>query len=163
MYKAGVRALVRHSFDRLNHGDATLLLRLASADAELAFPGDNSWAAMHRPVVKGRHRHVTHRGVEECRDFADRFVSEGIQFEIEDILVNGPPWHLRVAVRAHDFLVDPTTGDDVYNNRAVAFLELRWGRLVRWEDYEDTERVAAWDRQRETASHAEPERRVGTQ
>lgn len=33
------------------------------------------------------------------------------------------------------------------NNRAVAFLELRWGRLVRWEDYEDTERVAAWDRE----------------
>lgn len=23
--------------------------------------------------------------------------------------------------------------------------EIRWGRLVRWEDYEDTERVASWD------------------
>jgi hypothetical protein len=34
------------------------------------------------------------------------------------------------------------------HDRVVAFLELRWGRLVRWEDYEDTERVAAWDRQR---------------
>ena len=154
MYKAAVRALVRHSISRLNQGDATLLLRLASADAELAFPGDNTWAAVHRPVEKGRHRHVTHRGVEECRSFAERFVNEGLQFEIEDILVNGPPWNLRVAVRAHDFIVRPTGGDDVYNNRVVAFLELRWGRLVRWEDYEDTERVAAWDRQRETASRS---------
>ena len=50
MYKASVRALVRHSISKLNQGDARLLLRLASADAELAFPGDNSWAAMHRPV-----------------------------------------------------------------------------------------------------------------
>jgi ketosteroid isomerase-like protein len=152
MYKAAVRALVRHSISRLNAGDPTLLLRLASADAELAFPGDNSWAAMHRPVEKGRHRHVTHRGIEERRSFAQRFVNEGIQFEIEDILVNGPPWNLRVAVRAHDFIAGPTGGGDVYNNRAVLFLELRWGQLVRWEDYEDTERVATWDRQRQTAS-----------
>jgi len=151
VYKASVRALVRHSLARLNRGDPALVLRLASADAELAFPGDNSWARMHRPVEKGRDRHVTHRGREECRSFAERFVGEGIRFEIEDILVNGPPWNLRVAVRAHDFVAGPPGGDDVYNNRAVLFLEMRWGRVVRWEDYEDTERVAAWDRRREVA------------
>jgi hypothetical protein len=89
-----------------------------------------------------------------CRAFAGRFVDRGVQFEIEDILVNGPPWNLRVAVRAHDFV--PCTGgeDDQYNNRAVAFLELKWGRLVRWEDYEDSERVAAWDARRATDSAA---------
>jgi len=154
VYKASIRALVRHSIAKLNQGDATLLLRLASADAELAFPGDNSWAGMHRPVEKGRTRHVTHRGIEECRTFAERFVGEGIQLGIEDIVVNGPPWNLRVAVRAHDFIAGPTGGDDVYNNRAVLFLEMRWGRLIRWEDYEDTERVAAWDRRREAASRS---------
>ena len=45
---------------------------------ELAFPGDNSWAAMHRPVVKGRPRPChppRHRRVPS--DFADRFVAEG--------------------------------------------------------------------------------------
>lgn len=153
MYKAAARAFIRHSISRLNKGDPSLLLRLASTDAELAFPGDNSWAAMHRPVVKGRRRHVTHRGVDECRTFAERFVNEGVQFEIEDILVNGPPWNLRIALRVQDFIARPA-GEDVYNNRAVAFLELRWGRLVRWEDYEDTERVAAWDSQREAASRS---------
>jgi len=151
MYKAAVRALIRHSISRLNDGDPAPLLRLASADAELAFPGDNTWAAMHRPVVKGRRRHVTHQGVEECRTFAGRFVNEGVQFEIEDILVNGPPWNLRIALRVNDFITGPY-GEDIYNNRAVAFLELRWGRLVRWEDYEDTERVAAWDRRRASKS-----------
>ncbi len=146
MYKATIRALVRHGINALSAGDPRFLMKLASPDAEIVFPGDNSWAAMHRPVHKGRHPHATHRGLDECRSFADRFASEGIRFHIEDILVNGPPWNTRVAVRAHDFIAGET--NDHYNNRLVAFLEIRWGRLIRWEDYEDTERVAAWDERR---------------
>ena len=144
MYKATIRALVRHSIGRLGAGDPSMLLRLAGPETELCFPGENTWATMFRPTAPGRQAHVTHRGVDECRAFADRFVAEGLRFEIEDILVNGPPWHLRIAVRAHDHI--SRGGADVYNNRVVAFMEMRWLRLVRWEDYEDTERVAAWDR-----------------
>jgi hypothetical protein len=51
-------------------------------------------------------------------------------------------------MRVHDFVAALDGGDDVYNNRAVAFLEIRWGKLVRWEDYEDTQRVADWDNRR---------------
>jgi ketosteroid isomerase-like protein len=145
MYKAAVRALVRHGIRRLNEGDPEFLFRMARTDGELAFPGDNSWASMFRPVEKGRECHTTHRGIDECRAFADRFVANKIQFAIEDILVNGPPWHLRIALRVHDFIAGPPGEPDVYNNRAVAFLELRWFKLVRWEDYEDSERVAVWD------------------
>jgi ketosteroid isomerase-like protein len=154
MYKATVRALLRRGIARLNAGDPEMLLRMAVPDCELAFPGDNNWAAMYRPVVKGRDRHVTHRGVDECRAFAEQFVNEGIQLEIEDIVVNGPPWNLRVALRVRTIAADPAGGDDRYNNRAVSFLELRWGRLVRWEDYEDTERISAWDRRRDSLAHA---------
>jgi len=145
MYKTAVRMLVRRNIDRLNAGDAGPLLALADDDVELRFPGDNSWARMFRPVEKGRGPHTTHRGIDECRAFAERFVANGIQFEIEDILVNGPPWRTRVALRVHDYAVGPD-GTDAYNNRAVALLELRWGKVVVWEDYEDTERVSAWDR-----------------
>jgi len=147
MYKATVRAMLRRSIKQMNEGDVGALERLASPDFELAFPGDNSWSTMFRPVEKGRARHATHRGLDEARGFADRFATEGIQFVIEDILVNGPPWNTRVALRVHDF-IPGTAGTDVYNNRAIAFLEIRWGRLIRWEDYEDTERVAAWDARR---------------
>ena len=65
--------------------------------------------------------------------------------------MNGPPWNTRIALRVHDFVPVENEGEDAYNNRAVLFLELRWGRLVRWEDYEDTQRVAAWDRARASA------------
>lgn len=143
MYKAVVRALVRRSIAQLNQGDAGPVLAMAAPGVELIFPGDNSWAAMHRPVVKGRNPHVTHQGLDEVRAFAQRFVEEGIQFKIEDILVNGPPWRTRVAARVQDFAEGPDS--DCYNNRAVAMIDIRWGRIVRWEDYEDTERVAAWD------------------
>ena len=143
MYKASIRAVLRHSVRRLNGGDPSLLLKLAAPDMQLAFPGDNSWATMYRPVVKGRDQHMTHRGVDQCLAFAQRFVDHGIQFQIEDILVNGPPWRTRIALRVHVYI--PGKVSDAYNNRAVAFLEARWGRLKTWEDYEDTERVAAFD------------------
>lgn len=146
MYKASVRALMRYSIKKLNSGDYSLMLKMASPDFELAFPGENSWSTMFRSPVIGRERYVTHRGIEEATAFAERFVSEGVQFRVEDILVNGPPWNTRIAVRAHDFVPGENGGADVYSNRAVLFLEVRWGRLVRWEDYEDTQRVAAWDR-----------------
>lgn len=148
MYKASIRALLRHGVNKLNDGDYSLLLKMASPDFELAFPGENSWATMFRPQQRGRERHVTHRGIDEAVAFADRFVAEGIQFEIEDILVNGPPWNTRIALRVRDFVPGTDQEADVYNNRVVLFLELRWGRLIRWEDYEDTERAAAWDRDR---------------
>lgn len=147
MYKATVRALMRHSVAKLNAGDATLFLRLARPDAVIAFPGDNTWATMYRPVVKNRQQHVTHNGLEECRGFAERFVDEGVQFEIEDILVNGAPWNTRIALRVRSFLPG-ANGVDEYNNRAIALLTTKWGRLVSWEDYEDTQRVAAWDANR---------------
>ncbi|MCU1399974.1 MAG: hypothetical protein JWN62_3083 [Acidimicrobiales bacterium] len=144
MYKTVIKAALRYSIKRLNAGDATFLLRMASPDCELAFPGDNSWSTQFRPVEKGRQRHVTHRGLPECRAFADRYVAEGIQFVIEDVLVAGPPWNTRIALCVHDY-APGTDGRDRYNNRAVAMLKIRWGRLTRWEDYEDSERVAAWD------------------
>lgn len=151
MYKTAVKALVRLSIRKLNAGDPTVLLKMAAPDVELAFPGENSWANHFRPVEKSRQRHVTHRGIDECRHFADRFVEHRIQFAIEDIMVAGPPWNTRIALRVHDF-VDGGSGSDTYNNRSVAILELRWGKLIRWEDYEDTQRVASWDQARASSS-----------
>jgi ketosteroid isomerase-like protein len=145
MYKATIRALMRHSIKKLNAGDYSMLLKMASPDFALAFPGNNSWATMFRPANAGREQHVTHQGIDEATAFAERFVNEGIQFKIEDILVNGGPWNTRIALRVHDFVAAANGGEDIYNNRAILFLEVRWGRLIRWEDYEDTERITAWD------------------
>jgi ketosteroid isomerase-like protein len=155
MYKAAIRAMMRRSVEQLNAGDPSMFIKMAAPDAVIAFPGDNSWSTMFRPAVLQRDRHATHRGVDECSEFAERFVDRGVQFSIEDILVNGPPWNTRIALRVQSFVPAAHQGGaDEYNNRAVAVLEVRWGRLVAWEDYEDTERVAAWDRRRMSAASA---------
>lgn len=153
MYKATLRAVVRHTFRRMNDGDPTFALRLAAPDAVIAFPGDNTWSTMFRRVEGGRRQHATHRGFDECRAFAERFCAAGIQFDLEDILVNGPPWNTRVAIRANDFIRSEDGYD--YTNRVVAFLTIRWGRICEWEDYEDTVRLAEWDQRRREASSTE--------
>jgi ketosteroid isomerase-like protein len=127
---------------QLNAGNYEPLRKMAAPDAELAFPGDNTWAREFRPVERSRAQHTTHRGLAELEVFAQRFVEAGLRLEVDDILVNGPPWNTRICVRATD-----GTPDGVYVNRVCAFIEVRWGRIHRWEDYLDTERVAAWDRQ----------------
>jgi ketosteroid isomerase-like protein len=143
MYKAAVRWMIRRNIAQLNAGDHRPVLAMYAEDVELAFPGDNSWAGQFRPLERGRQAHVTHRGKAEVERFLQRFVAAGIQMEIEDILVNGPPWNLRAAVRAHVW--SPGTGGDRYTNRAVLFVTSSWGKLRTQEDYEDTERAAAFD------------------
>ena len=143
MYKATIRALLRKGMADFNEGRPDLLLKLAHPNATIAFPGENSLASMFRPVEAGRERHDTHRGIEECRAFVDRCIDRKLQFVVEDVLVNGPPWNTRVAARVHNFIAGPD--GDSYTNRFVAFLVIRWGRLVSWEDFEDTQRVARWE------------------
>jgi hypothetical protein len=144
MYKAAVRRLIRRNIHQLNIGNYRPALAMFHKDATLSFPGENRWANQHRPTEKGRDAFATHRGRDEIESFLRSYVSGGFQMAVEDILVNGPPWNLRAAVRVHDW-VERDDGADRYNNRAVLFVTARWGKLRAQEDYEDTERAAAYD------------------
>jgi ketosteroid isomerase-like protein len=153
MYKATVRWLIRRNLRRLNQGDYGPALAMYAPDATLTFPGDNSWAREFRPPEPGRQPFATLRGRAEIESFLSRYVGQGIQMEVEDILVNGPPWNARAAVVAHDWIpgrpdqpgLDGELGHDRYNNRAVLFVRTRWGKIVAHEDFEDSERAAAYD------------------
>lgn len=141
MYKAAVRWMIRHSIAKLNGGDYGPSLAMYADDGTLSFPGDNVWANQHRPTVKGREVWTTHRGRKEIEAFLAGYVATGMQMVVEDILVNGPPWNTRAAVRVHHWV--PGEDGDRYNNRAVLFVNTSWGKIHRHEDYEDTERAAA--------------------
>ena len=145
MYKAAVRWMIRRSIQSLNEGTYEPTLSVFADDANLTFPGANSWARQHREPQTGRAAYPTHRGKAEIETFLQRYVEHGIQMEVEDILVNGPPWNTRVAVRVHDW-IPGEDGGDVYANRAVLMARLSWGKIHDQEDYEDSERVAVYDR-----------------
>ena len=145
MYKATARAMIRRNIEKLNHGQYRSALAMFTEDAVLTFPGDNSWSRLCRTPSPGRSASPTHRSRGEIEKFLVRYTEFGIQMKVEDILVNGPPWNMRVAVRVHDWIAGPD-GTDAYANRAVLWATLSWGKIRSQEDYEDTERAAAYDR-----------------
>ncbi len=145
MYKALIRRQIRSQIAELNRGNFEPLRRTVADDAELAFPGNNSWAGQFRAPRTGRASHTTHRGIAELVAFAERFVAAGLQIDVDDIVINGGPWNTRIVARATDVARDDD-GNVLYENRVAIFIEARWGKIRRWEDYLDTEQVAAWDR-----------------
>jgi ketosteroid isomerase-like protein len=116
---------------RLNAGDPSWVLRFDRPDVELTFPGDNSWSGVYR-------------GRAAVREWLERFVRVGLQIFADEIVVIGPPWRSTVCVRGYDYLDSPE-GERVYENRYVIWGELCWGRLRRYEVYEDTRRSGALD------------------
>ena len=135
-YAATYRAVLRRTVPRLMGGDVDAFLRVYADDATLPFPGDNSWG----PVYRGK---------DEIRGFLERFLRVGLYGEVREIFVMGPPWSTTVAVRFDDHATAPS-GERVYENRAVIVLRARWGKIVSEEVFEDTEKVAAFDRWLET-------------
>lgn len=131
LYGRAIAWLTRRNVAALRAGDPEPLLRMFSDDAELVFPGEHSW---------GR----TYRGRAEIRGFLERFVAAGLRGETRAILVQGPPWRTEIAVEFEDEALDEG-GAVVYENRALIRLTARWGRIVREETYEDTQRVVAFD------------------
>ena len=130
MYKATARAMIRRNIKRLNEGSYEPALAMFADEATLTFPGDNTWSRLCRTPNPGRKASPTQRGKREIEQFMQRYVGLGIQMEVEDILVNGPPWNMRVAVRVHDWIPGPD-GTDAYANRAVLFANLAWGGHIR--------------------------------
>lgn len=145
MYKFAVRWMIKRNIEQVNSGDFSSAMARFANQATLSFPGDNTWSNMIRPTHVGREAFVTHRGKDELKRFLQRYVDEKIHMVVDDILVNGPPWNTRVAVRVHSW-VTGADGTDIYTNRAVLFVNTKWGKIIAQEDYEDTERVAAYDR-----------------
>ena len=132
MYKWAVRRQIRRNIESLGHGDPAPLLQGYADDAVLVFPGVSSWGGEHRGRAAIEH-------------FLHRFVAAGLRGDAEDILVNGPPWRTRIAVVFADRAND-AAGTEVYSNRAVLYGTIRWGKITRQEDFEDTQKVEAFDR-----------------
>jgi ketosteroid isomerase-like protein len=98
----------------------------------MTFPGEHSWGA-------------TYRGKAEVEAFLRRFLDAGLRGSLGTIWVSGPPWATRIALEFTDHAHDPATGERIYANDAVLVLRTRFGRVVREEVYEDTQKVAAFD------------------
>ena len=131
-YAAAFRWMLRRTAAKLMAGDVDAFLRFYAEDAVIVFPGENSWGPEYR-------------GHDEIRGFLERFLRVGLQGELHEILVSGPPWSTTVLARFTDHAHAPD-GTKVYENDAIVHLRVRWGKVVSERVYEDTEKVAAFDR-----------------
>ena len=102
---------------------ALLLEVLHQIDAEFVFPGQHSFAAdLHsRPPIE---------------QWIRRFAALRPDYEITDVVVGGPPWNTRIALRFRDRI-----GSD-YENEGMQYMKLRWGRVVHERIFLDTQKIA---------------------
>jgi len=126
-----VSTMLRRAIARVNEGDIGPMLDGYADEAVLILPGDSSWGGEHR-------------GKETIEAFLRRFARVGIQFEAHEIIVSGWPWSAQICVLFSDSAKD-VNGEVVYENRGVIYARMRWGKIVFQEDFEDTDKVAAFD------------------
>jgi ketosteroid isomerase-like protein len=125
-------AKFRSDVRKLNDGRHESLLASYAPDAVLHFnDGDHRWAGEHR-------------GKDAIGRFLRNFTGAGIQGEIKDLFISGPPWALVAIVRFDDHATHG--GVEIYRNRTVLVVRTRWGRIVDHSDfYEDTERIVSFE------------------
>jgi hypothetical protein len=138
----GARALLsrllklkfERDIDRLNAGEHGPLLSAFAEDAVLHFnDGAHRWAGKHC-------------GREAIERFLLDYTAAGLQGELGEVWISGPPWALRMVASFHDW-ADGPDGERLYENRVLIVIHTRWGRVIeQWDFYEDTGRILDFDR-----------------
>jgi hypothetical protein len=100
-------------------------------NARLHFAGTHSWA-------------VDTTDPAERRAWFERFAALRPELRCIDVVVGGPPWRMSACVVFDDALHDDS-GDVVYSNHGIQYVQLRWGRMVLDDINVDTQRVADYD------------------
>jgi ketosteroid isomerase-like protein len=122
MYKAIVRSQVRKAYERASAGDYQRILKDFHDDIRFQMMGEHGLSGERR----GRAA-VEAWFAEVAELFPD------LRLEAQEIVVEGFPWHLRVATR---FRVSSAAAG--YENLGMQFLRIRMGKAVEDRLYEDT-------------------------
>jgi ketosteroid isomerase-like protein len=142
MYKAFVRSQVRSAYAAISAGDMGKVTSSFADDARFQMVGDHPFGGeqVGRAAIE--------RWFERTHE-----VFPDLRLEPLAILVNGPPWSIRVAVR---FRVTATLADGGrYENHGMQFLRLRGPTVLEDRLYEDTQ-VLADAIERQLSARGEP-------
>jgi hypothetical protein len=125
---------LRRDVRALKAGDVRPVLSNYAEKAVLRFnEGEHRWAGEHR-------------GKAAIARFLQNFVGAGLQGDVTELFIAGPPWRLTLIARFDDHAHGPG-GEELYRNRTVLLARTRWGRIVWQEDfYEDTQPIAELER-----------------
>jgi ketosteroid isomerase-like protein len=129
MYRAIVARRIRTAWDHLGRGDYGYVLDQLAPRFTHSFAGDHALGGE-------RSSRDTQRAWFE-RLFR---LLPGIEFRVGDILVRGWPWRTRAVALIR---VRATVAGEPYENEVAQTIDLRWGRITRIHNLEDTQTLAA--------------------
>jgi ketosteroid isomerase-like protein len=132
MYKWLAKKLVRRTLRFHLNRDVEGVLSTYADDVHFTFHGNNSWAG-------------DYHGKDQMRPWLERFHAIGLNLRVHEILVSGPPWNTTVCLYITDDAKD-ADGNVIYENRGVIYGKGAWGKMKRYEVFEDTEKVAELDK-----------------
>ena len=127
-----MRLLVERVYSAMRAGNPDPALRMFERNARLHFAGNHSWS-------------VDTTDAAERRSWFERFAALRPALHCVDVVVCGPPWRMSACVVFDDALHNDS-GEVIYSNHGVQYVQLRWGRMVLDEIHLDTQRVAEYDR-----------------
>jgi hypothetical protein len=125
MYRWIVARIARRAILAGVNGKPELATRMMADDVIFEFPGTSSFGA-------------SLRGKDALLAWMRRFAALKPAYVIRDVVVTGPPWNTRLAVRLSDRI-----GDD-YANEGVQYLRMRWARSSRTRSSSTPRRSPIW-------------------
>lgn len=129
MYARMVRRLVYRAYENLNRRQLDEVLSLLADDVYFRFPG------RHELGVEATSR-------AEVEAWLGRLFRRlpSLRFDVDEVLVSGPPWDARVGTRYRARTESATGEVNVYEG--MQFLKLRWCTVVSEELFPDTQALA---------------------
>jgi ketosteroid isomerase-like protein len=124
MYAQIVRAQVKSIFERINAGDYAAMVDGLAPTFSYTFHGDHALGG----------RRTSRDAMVAWWERTLRLLPE-TRFDVQDVVVNGPPWKTRVAVRS--FVSGALPDGTRYENTVFQFISLVWGRVTSIETVED--------------------------
>ena len=126
-----VRRLVYEAFEQLNRREFDRVLALVDDDVYFRFPG------LHELAIETNSK-------EELRAWFDRLFTRlpSLRFDVDDVIVGGPPWDLRVCTRYRGRTESATGATSTYEG--MQYLRLRWKTVLSEELFPDTQAFAAY-------------------
>jgi ketosteroid isomerase-like protein len=117
MYHFIVKRIVRHGFREMSKGNYEAAIGLFAPDIHFKFEGNHALGA-------------DLRGIEAVREWFQRIsrIFPGLQFKPQRIIVSGMPWDTHIATQLQISVTLPD--GHLYENTAVQFLQLKWGKVL---------------------------------
>lgn len=129
MLKWYIRKLVFRTFEQLNRRELDAVMGWYAEDAYFRFPGTHELA-------------IEARSKAEIGQWFERLFRRlpSLRFDIDDVVVQGPPWNMRLCTRYRARTESATGAFALYEG--MQYAQLRWCTVTREELFPDTQSFA---------------------